>query len=54
MTGMGLLYIMILKCLSFDLDVYKCEMCMIHVACRNVCRSLVGNVKGRDRFGGRV
>jgi len=29
MTGMGLFYIMILKCPPFDLDVYKCEMCMV-------------------------
>jgi len=54
MTGVGLLYIMILKCLPFDLDVFKCEMCTIHVACRNAYRSLVGNVKGRDHFGDRV
>jgi len=42
---------MILKCLYFDSDVYKCEMCMIHVTCRNACRLLVGNAKGRDHFG---
>jgi len=40
MTGMGLFCIMILKCLSLHLDAYKCEVCMIHVACRNAYRSL--------------
>jgi hypothetical protein len=40
---------MILKCLPFDLNVYKC----IRVACRNANRSLLGNVKGRDHFGER-
>jgi hypothetical protein len=45
---------MILKCLSFDLDVYKCAMRTIHVACINAYGTLVGNIEERDHFGDRL
>jgi hypothetical protein len=54
MTDVGLFCIMVLKCLSFDLDVYKCAMRTIHVACRNAYGALVGNIKGRDNFENRL